>query len=175
MLRPVFIATPQRTEKISDVTRTKQTSDKYEPRRVKDIKQAEKRTKKYPRLFRVKRKPFTFEQQRQFARQLNSYQLKALRDWQGFSDSVRDVHSLSDAQRWILHAAEHCEHLYPMSLRKLLKKYIADFKFSEEDMDANCQTVQQLVAYEHNLDGLLSLLVLCRRYDTQESSEYVLK
>lgn len=175
MLRPVYFAMPQRTEKISDITKTQQTRDNLQPRRVKDIKQVDKKTKKYPRLFRVKRKLLTLNQQRQFARQLNSYQLKALRDWQGFSDSVLDTHSLNDAQRWILHAAEHCEHLYPLALRKQLKKYIADFKSSVGDMDANSHTLQQIVAYEHNLDGLLSLLVLCRRYYCQESSEHVLK
>ncbi|MGL6011530.1 MAG: hypothetical protein ACRC0J_08455, partial [Shewanella oncorhynchi] len=94
--------------------------------------------------------------------------LKALRDWQGFSDNLLDVKSLNDAQLWILHAAEHCEHLYPLTLRKQLKKYIADVKSSAGDMDANSKTVQQLVAYEHNLDGLLSLLALCRRYYIQE-------
>ncbi|MGW7678703.1 hypothetical protein [Shewanella sp. S23-S33] len=175
MLRPVSLVLSQRTEKISDITRTQQTRENRQPRRVKDIKQVDKKTKKYPRLFRVRRKPLTFEQQRQFARQLNSYQLKALRDWQGFSDSLLDAQSLNDAQRWILHAAEHCEHLYPLTLRKLLKKYITDFQTSAGEMEANGQTLQQLVAYEHNLDGLLSLLVLCRRYYIQESSENVRK
>ncbi|WP_345719255.1 hypothetical protein [Shewanella oncorhynchi] len=158
----------QRTEKISDINRTQKAGDHRQPRRVKDIKQVDKRTKKYPRLFRVKRKNLTLDQQRQFARQLNSYQLKALRDWQGFSDNLLDVKSLNDAQLWILHAAEHCEHLYPLTLRKQLKKYIADVKSSAGNMDANSSTVQQLVAYEHNLDGLLSLLALCRRYYIQE-------
>ncbi|AEG13351.1 hypothetical protein [Shewanella baltica] len=168
MLRPVSFAVTQRTEKISDINRTQKAGDNRQPRRVKDIKQVDKRTKKYPRLFRVKRKYLTLDQQRQFARQLNSYQLKALRDWQGFSDNLLDIKSLNDAQRWILHAAEHCEHLYPLTLRKQLKKYIADVKSSAGNMDANSSTVQQLVAYEHNLDGLLSLLALCRRYYIQE-------
>ncbi|MGL6010129.1 MAG: hypothetical protein ACRC0J_01250, partial [Shewanella oncorhynchi] len=94
MLRPVSFAVTQRTEKISDINRTQKAGDHRQPRRVKDIKQVDKRTKKYPRLFRVKRKNLTLDQQRQFARQLNSYQLKALRDWQGFSDNLLDVKSL---------------------------------------------------------------------------------
>jgi len=168
MLRPVSFAAIKGPEKISDINRTKKAGQNLQPRRIKDIKQVDKHTKKYPRLFRVKRKNLTLEQQRQFARQLNSYQLKALRDWQGFSDNLLAVKSLNDAQLWILHAIEHCEHLYPLTLRQQLKKYITDFKLSVGDMDANSKTVQQLVAYEHNLDGLLSLLALCRRYYIQE-------
>lgn len=170
MLRPISLAIPQRTERVSEVTRGQQTREDFKPRRVKEVSQPDKRAKKYPRLFRVERKPLTFQQQGQFAKQLNSYQLKALRNWQGFSDSLLDIESLNDAQRWILNAARVCEHLYPRALRKLLKKHIDEFQLTE-DMNVDSQTVQQLLAYEHNLDGLLSILVLCRRYDKRKSAK----
>jgi hypothetical protein len=168
MLRPVSYTVTRGTPKISNTARTQKARDKRQPRRVKDIKKVDKQTKKYPRLFWVKRKDLTFEQQRKFALQVSYEQLKALRDSQGFFDNLLDVKSLNDAQIWILHAADHCEHLYPLMLRKQLEKYITDINFPRGDIDANSKTVQQLVAYEHNLDGLLSLLALCRRYDIQE-------
>ncbi|MGT0150786.1 hypothetical protein ACT691_20685 [Vibrio metschnikovii] len=40
----------------------------------------------------------------------------------------------------------------------------------EEGLEADSGTLQQLIAYEHYLEGLLSLLALCRKYDTRERS-----
>ena len=107
----------------------------------------------------------TFQQQKQFVKQLNSYQLKAMRDWFGFADKL-DINSLNDAQLWILQAANQCQHLYPAFLRRKIKGNLSLLDDLDAPMeDANSQIVQQLVAYEHYLDGLLSILVLCRRYD----------
>lgn len=174
MIRPLILAIPQRAERVSPITPGKKTKDSFQPRRVKDAGELKKQAKKYPRLFRVERKHLTLQQQRQFSRQLNSYQLNALRNFHGFSDNLLDTKSLNDAQRWILNSARACGHLYPKELRKLLKKNIDMFQL-KEDEDADSQTMQQLLAYEHNLDGLLSLLVLCRRYDKQEHDNHVNK
>ena len=73
-MRSVSFSMPQRTERVHDVTPTKQTREESQTKRVRDVKQAEKRTKKNPRLFRIRRKPMTPQQQRQFAKMLNSYQ-----------------------------------------------------------------------------------------------------
>ncbi|MDE1254194.1 hypothetical protein L9W76_13615 [Vibrio aestuarianus] len=160
-----FSTTPLRTENVSDLTATKNVREENQPKRVRDVKQTEKRSKKHPRLFRVRRKPMTFQQQKQFVKQLNSYQLKAMRDWFGFADKL-DINSLNDAQLWILQAANNCQHLYPAFLRRKIKGYLSLLDDLDAPMeDANSQIVQQLVAYEHYLEGLLSILVLCRRYD----------
>ncbi|KOE88505.1 hypothetical protein HGG78_16950 [Vibrio aestuarianus] len=160
-----FSTTPLRTERVSDLTATKNVREENQPKRVRDVKQTEKRSKKHPRLFRVRRKPMTFQQQKQFVKQLNSYQLKAMRDWFGFADKL-DINSLNDAQLWILQAANHCQHLYPAFLRRKIKDSLSLLDDLDAPMeDANSQIVQQLVAYEHYLEGLLSILVLCRRYD----------
>ena len=159
---------PQRTERVHDVTPTKQTREESQTKRVRDVKQAEKRTKKNPRLFRIRRKPMTPQQQRQFAKMLNSYQVKALRDWQGFSGALPDKAQLNDAQLFILQAANHCQHLYPASLRKKMKQYLESLGELGDEMEADSEALQQLVAYEHYLEGLLSMLVLCRKYDQRE-------
>lgn len=163
-MRSVSISTPLRTERVSDLTSTKNVREENQPKRVRDVKQIKKRSKKNPRLFRVRRKPMTVQQQKQFVKQLNSYQLKAMRDWLGFADKW-DTNSLNDAQLWILQAASHCQHLYPAFLRQKIKGYLSLLDDLDVPMeDANSQTVQQLVAYEDYLEGLLSILVLCRRY-----------
>lgn len=172
LMRSVSFSTPLRTERVSDLTATKNVREENQPKRVRDVKQSEKRSKKHPRLFRIRRKPMTFQQQKQFVKQLNSYQLKAMRDWFGFADKL-DINSLNDAQLWILQAANQCQHLYPAFLRRKIKGNLSlldDLDAPIDDLDApmedaNSQIVQQLVAYEHYLDGLLSILVLCRRYD----------
>ncbi|MBU2895874.1 hypothetical protein [Vibrio hepatarius] len=167
-MRSVSFSMPQRTERVHDVTPTKQTREESQTKRVRDVKQAEKRTKKKPRLFRIRRKPMTPQHQRQFAKMLNSYQLKALRDWHGFSEALPDKKLLNDAQLFILQAANHCQHLYPASLRKKMKQYLESLGELGEGMEADSEALQQLVAYEHYLEGLLSMLVLCRKYDKRE-------
>lgn len=169
-MRSVSISILAKTERVSDVSPTKQTREDNQPKRIRDVKQAEKRTKKHPRLFRIRRKLMTPQHQRQFARMLNSYQLKALRDWQGFADTITDIKSLNDAQHFILQAAQHSEHLYPAALRNKIKQYLNSLGVMAEEMQADSGTLQQLVAYEHYLEGLLSLLALCRKYDTRERS-----
>lgn len=165
LMRSVSFSTPLRTERVSDLTATKNVREENQPKRVRDVKQSEKRSKKHPRLFRIRRKPMTFQQQKQFVKQLNSYQLKAMRDWLGFADKL-DINSLNDAQLWILQAAIHSPHFYPAFLRRKIKGYLSLLDDLDAPMeDANSQIVQQLVAYEHYLEGLLSILVLCRRYD----------
>ncbi|WP_114785439.1 hypothetical protein [Vibrio tetraodonis] len=167
-MRSVSFSMPQRTERVHDVTPTKQTREESQTKRVRDVKQAEKRTKKNPRLFRIRRKPMTPQHQRQFAKMLNSYQLRALRDWHGFTEALPGKKQLNDAQLFILQAANHCQHLYPASLRKKMKQYLESLGELGEGMEADSEALQQLVAYEHYLEGLLSMLVLCRKYDKRE-------
>lgn len=167
-MRSVSISFLPKTERVSDVSPVKQTREETLTKRVRDVKQVEKRTKKHPRLFRVRRKSLSFQQQRQFARMLNSYQLQALRNWQGFSDSIADVTSLNDAQRFILQSAQHSSHLYPAALRSQIIQYVQSAGLSGEEKALDSGGMQQLIAYESHLDGLLSLLALCRNYDARE-------
>lgn len=63
-MRSVSFSTPLRTERVSDLTATKNVREENQPKRVRDVKQSEKRSKKHPRLFRIRRKPMTFQQQK---------------------------------------------------------------------------------------------------------------
>ncbi len=76
-----------------------------------------------------------------------------------------DAESLNDAQVFILQAVQHSQHLYPASVKKSLGKYSKQLAKLNDDNEPSSETLQQLVAYDHYLEGLLSLLVLCRRYD----------
>ncbi|ASU22426.1 hypothetical protein CCZ37_07400 [Vibrio qinghaiensis] len=169
-MRSVSFSIFSKAERVSEVSSTKQTREESQPKRVRDVKQVAKRTKKHPRLFRIRRKLMTPQNQRQFARLLQGYQLKALKDWQGFTDTIVDLKSLNDAQLFILQAALYSEHLYPEYLRKKLKQYIDSLGVLEEGLEADSDKLQQLIAYEHYLEGLLSLLALCRKYDARERS-----
>lgn len=164
-MRNISISIPQRIERVSDVSQTKQTRDEGGLKRVRDVKHIEKRQRKYPRIFRVRRKEMTPQNQRQFLKQLNSYQLRALRDWQGFSESLPDAESLNDAQVFILQAVKQSQHLYPASVKKILKQYEQVLSALCDDTEPSSEALQQLIAYDYYLAGLLSLLVLCRRYD----------
>ncbi|AUI86431.1 hypothetical protein BS333_08535 [Vibrio azureus] len=169
-MRSVSFSLPQRTERVSDVTPTKKSREETsaQPKRVRDVKQAEKRNKKQSRIFHIRRKPMTPQQQRQFARMLNSYQLRALRDWQGFTQSLPDKQQLNDAQLFILQAANHCQHLYPSSIRKKMANYLDALGELAEGMEADSEILQQLIGNDHYLEGLLSMLALCRKYDARE-------
>ncbi|OOQ67606.1 hypothetical protein C1S86_23480 [Vibrio parahaemolyticus] len=164
-MRNISISIPQRAERVSDISPVKKARDDGKFKRVRDVKYIEKRQRKYPRIFRVRRKAMTPQNQRQFVKLLNSYQLRALRDWQGFFDSLPDAESLNDAQVFILQAVQHSQHLYPASVKKSLGKYSKQLAKLNDDNEPSSETLQQLVAYDHYLEGLLSLLVLCRRYD----------
>ncbi|MCF7505324.1 hypothetical protein [Vibrio sp. L3-7] len=167
-MRSVSFSMPQKAERVSDITPTKQTREESQTKRVRDVKQADKRAKKQHRLFRIRRKPMTPQQLRQFSKMLNSYQLKALRDWHGFTQGLPEKQSLNEAQLFILQAANQCQHLYPSSIRKKMTQYLESLGALAEGMDADSEVLQQLVAYEHYLEGLLSMLVLCRKYDDRE-------
>ncbi|HAS6480709.1 TPA: hypothetical protein GRR64_24455 [Vibrio parahaemolyticus] len=164
-MRNISISISQRAERVADVSPVKQARDDGKFKRVRDVKHIEKRQRKYPRIFRVRRKAMTPQNQRQFVKLLNSYQLRALRDWHGFSESLPDESSLNDAQVFILQAVQQSSHLYPTSVKKILEKYSKQLAKLSDDNEPSSETLQQLVAYDHYLEGLLSLLVLCRRYD----------
>ncbi len=133
------------------------------------LKNQKSRRKKKHRIFRIRRTPMTPQQQRQLAKLVNSYQLRAMRDWYSFSSQV-DAESLNDAQLWILQAANQSQHLYPKSVRKQIKEYLnmVNIDAGQTENQPDSQAVQQLVAYEHYLEGLISMLVLCRRFDKRE-------
>ncbi|EKH9200316.1 hypothetical protein HJ107_23310 [Vibrio parahaemolyticus] len=164
-MRNISISIPQRAERVADVSPVKQARDDGKFKRVRDVKHIEKRQRKYPRIFRVRRKAMTPQNQRQFVKLLNSYQLRALRDWHGFSESLPDESSLNDAQVFILQTVQQSPHLYPVSVKKILGKYSNQLVKTNDGNEPSSETLQQLVAYDHYLEGLLSLLVLCRRYD----------
>ncbi|HGS5089806.1 TPA: hypothetical protein ACMDT4_003852 [Vibrio parahaemolyticus] len=169
-MRPVSFVTPLRAERISEVSSSRSIREEEKPKRVRDVKDSEKQEKKRHRVFRIKKAPMTPQQQRQFAKQLNSYQLRAMRDWYSFSDSL-DIESLNDAQKWVLHAVNQSQHLYPKTLRREIRAYLNgvsldQFASLEEAPDG--ATIQQLLAYEDYLEGILAILVLCRRYDERE-------
>ncbi|WP_318452410.1 hypothetical protein [Photobacterium leiognathi] len=160
--------TPQKIQYVADINQTKHTRKENKAKRVRDVKQAEKRKKKQRRFFRIRRKLMTPQQQRQFAKILNSYQLKALRNWHGFTQELPEKQSLNEAQLFILKAANQCQHLYPASIHNEMNHYLESLGILTEGMDANSKVLQQLVAYEHYLMGLLSILALCRKYDVRE-------
>ena len=49
-----------------------------------------------------------------------------------------------------------------------MKQYLESLGELGDEMEADSEALQQLVAYEHYLEGLLSMLVLCRKYDQRE-------
>lgn len=164
-MRNISISIPQRTERVSSGSPVKQTRDESKLKRVRDVKGIEKRQRKYPRIFRVRRKAMSPQNQRQFVKMINSYQLRALRDWQGFADALPEAESLSEAQLFILQAAQQSQHLYPASVKKTLGKYEQILATLNDNSEPSSESLQQLIAYDHYLEGLLSMLVLCRRYD----------
>ncbi|EEY72190.1 hypothetical protein VHA_001288 [Grimontia hollisae CIP 101886] len=160
---------PLRAERVSDVSSPKNIREEEQTKRVRDVKESEKQEKKRHRIFRIRKTPMTPQQQRQFARLLNSYQLRAMRDWYSFSSQI-DTNSLNDAQLWILLAANQSQHLYPKSVRKQIKQFLASANIDTAQLESqpDSEAVQQLIAYEHYLEGLISMLVLCRRFDERE-------
>lgn len=165
IMRNISISIPQRAERVSDISPVKKARDDGKFKRVRDVKHIEKRQRKYPRIFRVRRKAMTPQNQRHFAKLLNSYQLKALRDWQGFSESLPETERLNDAQVFILQTVQQSPHLYPDVVKRSLRKYSNQLAAFHDDNEPSSEALQHLIAYDHYLAGLLSLLVLCRRYD----------
>ncbi|EGQ8297038.1 ATP-dependent exonuclease [Vibrio mimicus] len=168
-MRNVSFVMPLRAERVSEVSSPKNIREEEQTKRVRDVKESEKQEKKKHRIFRIRRTPMTPQQQRQLAKLVNSYQLRAMRDWYSFSSQV-DAESLNDAQLWILQAANQSQHLYPKSVRKQIKEYLnmVNIDAGQTENQPDSQAVQQLVAYEHYLEGLISMLVLCRRFDKRE-------
>lgn len=164
-MRNISISISQRTERVSDTAFGKRTHGDNKLKRVRDVKHIDRRQRKYPRIFRVRRKEMTPQNQRQFVKLLNSYQLRALRDWQGFADALPSEELLSDAQLFVLQSVQQNPHLYPSSLKKTLHQYKQVLSTLSDDIEPSSETLQQLVAYDHYLEGLLSMLVLCRSYD----------
>ena len=161
-MRNISISIPQQTKQVLKGSSAKQERDEGNLKRVRDVKHIEKRQRKY---LRVRRKGMSPKNQRQFVKLINSYQLRALRDWQGFADALPEAESLSEAQLFILQAARQSQHLYPASVKKTLDKYEQILATLSDDVDPSSDSLQQLIAYDHYLEGLLSMLVLCRRYD----------
>ncbi|AYV25044.1 hypothetical protein L1D61_25685 [Vibrio mediterranei] len=168
-MQSISFSIPQKAERVADINPTKQTREERQTKRVRNVNQADKRTKKQQRLFRIQRKPMTLQHQRNLAKMLNSYQLRALRDWHGFTQGLPEKQLLNEAQLFILQAVNQCQHLYPSSMRKEIAQYLDSLGVLVGGMDADSEVLQQLVAYEHYLDGLLSMLALCRKYDARES------
>lgn len=168
-MRNVSFVMPLRAERVSDVSSPKNIREEEQTKRVRDVSGSEKQEKKRHRIFRIQKTPMTPQQQRQFARLLNSYQLRAMRDWYSFSSQI-DTNSLNDAQLWILQAANQSQHLYPKSVRKQIKQFLASANIDTAQLESqpDSDAVQQLIAYEHYLEGLISMLVLCRRFDERE-------
>lgn len=164
-MRNLSISVPYYPEQVSGITSTKQRQDEGSLKRVRDVKHIEKRQRKYPRIFRVQRKTMTTQNQRHFAKLLNGYQLKALHDWRSFAEQLPDSEHLNDAQVFILQSVLHSQSLYPVSVKKTLTKYSKVIGKQSVDIEPSSKILQQLVAYEYYLEGLLSMLVLCRRYD----------
>lgn len=162
---------PLRAERVSDVSSPKSIHEKEETTRVRDVKASKKQEKKKHRIFRIRKAPMTPQQQRQFAKLLNSYQLRAMRDWYSFASQV-NIESLNNAQLWILQAAHQSQHLYPKSVRKQIKDILnaASIDMGQTEYQPDSEAVQQLIAYEHYLEGLISMLVLCRRFDKREKN-----
>lgn len=171
-MRNISVSILQRTERVSHTLAGRRARGDDKLKRVRDVRHIDKRQRKYPRIFRVRRREMTPQNQRQFVKLLNSYQLRALRDWQGFADALPSVESLSDAQLFVLQSVQQNPYLYPSSEETLhqYKHVLATFN---DDFEPSSEALQQLVAYDHYLEGLLSMLVLCRSYDqTTPKAQY---
>lgn len=161
--------TTQKTQQVGAATGAKKAHEENQPLRVRELKDSAKKEKKKHKILRIKRQPMSHKQQRQFAKQLNSYQLKAMKDWYGFASTLQEEH-LNEAQKFILQSALETPHLYPDFLRAKIRDVLSEIAdvndLSPPEMDS--ETLQDLVAYEHYLEGLLSLLVLCRKFDEKQ-------
>lgn len=134
-------------------------------KRVKDIKKNEGSRQRTRRVVRVHRHAMDETQQRAYSRLLNAYQLKALKDWYSFSSEIKNSYQLNEAQKFILSSVLQQQSLYPKFLRDEINEFVQKLGLTATQKLYSSQMMNQLVAYEHALDGLISLLVLCRQTD----------
>lgn len=166
----------QRTNQISQVQSTKKSQDdQSKPIRVKDLKKNESKKDENKRRLFINRKFMSPQYQRNFARLLNSYQLKALRNWAGFSSSINDSLPLNDAQLFILQSARCNQFLYPQKVRKNLINFSKNLPLLtiEEDKEASAQVIDQLILLENYIETILTILAVCRKYD--QNQQIILK
>ena len=112
---------PSRTEQVSEVTSPKQIREEISPVKVRDVEAMQKKEKRQRRFFRVQRRGMDLKQERQLLKQMNVYQLKALRNFAGLADM--STHTVGeDILKFIMQFAKTGYPFYPYDVRKKIRK-----------------------------------------------------
>ncbi|NUW68068.1 hypothetical protein [Vibrio coralliilyticus] len=145
--------------------RQKSVRDESTPVRVRDVKSFNQPGKKLPKFFRVQRKDLSEHQRRQVAKNFN-YQLLTILKAKSPNDiNLPNIQKLNKEDIWVFQAVKLCERLYPQGTRKKIKKYLSSI--DDESGELTSEIVEQLVSYEECLEGMISLLLICRKFEQE--------
>lgn len=154
---------PNRTEQVSETTSPKKAKEEISTVRVRDVEAMQKKEKKHRRFFRVQRRGMSLKQERQLFKQMNVYQLKALRNFAGLADM--SAHNIGeDILSFILQFAKMGYPFYPYDVRKKIRKKLAEYDPDDAE-ETNSGVLNNVLTTEATVDSLMYLFLVCRQYD----------
>ncbi len=158
-----MVNVPNRTEQVSEVTSPKKAREEISPVKVRDVEAMQKKEKKHRRFFRVQRRGMSLKQERQLLKQMNVYQLKALRNFAGLADM--SAHNIGqDILSFILQFAKMGYPFYPYDVRKKIRKKLAECD-PDEFGETSSAVLNNVLTTEATIDSLMYLFLVCRQYD----------